>query len=101
MSDNGDSGDYGNETSHTEFHNFMQLPEEVQIEIMAHCNFDTRLNLSQTCSEMNRLLFSTPKLIKKVRIGIWLCIELKDHSFVPDDESVHILSTINANQRKY
>ena len=84
----------------TMFESFMKLPNEIQAEILNFCDFKTKLKLSETCSHINDLLFSTPKLMEN--------IQLKIDCFKNDEkESIYVLNlmeklfTISNNGRQY
>ena len=74
----------------------MELPENAHEKILSFCDVDTKLNLSETCTHLNRLLFSSPKLIDKIELNLncryfQLEIEADGNPFL----------IILANQRKY
>lgn len=82
------------------FERFMNLPNEIQAEILNFCDLKTKLKLSETCSHINDLLFSTPKLMEN--------IQLKIDCFKNDQkESIYVLKlmeklfTISNNGRQY
>jgi hypothetical protein len=88
------------QNSPSSFHQFLQLPNEVQCEIISFCDFRTKLNLTETCLHLNDLLFSTPKLIERVQLKI-------DCYKDDENESAYILTlmeklfTISRNGRQY
>ena len=77
------------ESTASAFHRFMELPENVHETILSFCDVLTKLRMSETCTHLNRLLFSSPKLIDQIQLSI-------------DRNKIELyLSTIMANQRKY
>lgn len=79
-----------------EFHQFLALPDHIQIEIMQFLDLKTRLKLSTTCSHLNMLMWSSPKLFKGIRLNIRICGS--------GQQFIEVLEVIQANQgmgRKY
>lgn len=55
----------------TEFHNFLKLPDHIQVKIMKNCDsVRTMLNLSETCLHLHRLLLKTPHLINQLKLVV-------------------------------
>ena len=78
-------------SSEFEFYCFMELPENVHETILSFCDFQTKLSISESCTHLNRLLFSSPKLINRMQLSL----DLRQSNLIS------ILSTILANKRKY
>ena len=78
----------------SEVKSFMDLPDHVQEHIMSFCDVRTKLNLSETCTYVNRLLFSSPKLINRVKLSI----NFDNYS---QDVIGFYFITIMANRRNY
>ena len=81
------------EPTASEVKSFMDLPDHVQEHIMSFCDVRTKLNLSETCTYVNRLLFSSPKLIDRVKLSI-------NNRYSQDVIGLYFI-TIMANRRKY
>jgi F-box domain len=83
------------------FNDFMKLPNEIQAEVLKFCDFQTKINLSETCKHLNELLFSSSKLSR--------CIRLKICCFHSEDDRLEEfcgklnenLAIIKRNRRKY
>lgn len=86
--------------SPSKFPDFMKLPNEIQAEVISFCDFNAKLNLSETCSHLNELIFSTPKLNDNIQLKI-------DCFKGGEDENAYILKLmeklfiISNNGRKY
>lgn len=80
----------------SQFTHFMALPDHIQVRVMNRCSLRSMLNLSESCSHMNYLLWTTPHLMKRLKLVV---------KFTRDNnETVNKLSTILSNismGRKY
>jgi hypothetical protein len=83
------------EVAAEEFHYFMELPDHVQIEILWFCYSSTRLKLSEACTHLNHLMWTSPKLFKKIRLNMKCLRKTKDSEAIKD------LEVVLANRRKY
>lgn len=80
----------------SKFSHFMALPDHVQVKVLSRCGVKTMLSLSESCSHMNYLLWTTPHLMRRLKLIV---------KFTRDNnETVNKLSTILSNVsmgRKY
>jgi F-box domain len=78
-----------------EFQDFMKLPENLIRSVMKCCDFKSRLQLSETCTLLNRLLFTSPKLMRHIQLNINTYCGYKIKTILDK------LSTILRSGRKY
>lgn len=78
-----------------EFHYFMELPDHIQTEILWYCYSNTRFKLSETCTHLNKLMWTSPKLFRKIRLNL-KCLRKTN-----DSEAIEDLEVVLANRRKY
>jgi hypothetical protein len=72
------------------FHRFMELPDHVIIKVMSYCNFKTKIALSESCSYINNLLWTSPKITK-------FMLNVK----FADEEILTGLNRVQLNRRRY
>jgi hypothetical protein len=84
------------------FPNFMELPETIQIEIMSYCDLRTKLSVSETCSHLHNLLWSSPMLSGRIRLNLrsYAKSQPRQTQLLESQHSLSELDIVQENQKR-